>query len=280
MQSISLLNLVIRFKWRISLTFLLVILESILSILYPLFIGYAINDLLQNQYQGIIQLSVLGFLSLVVGTARRVYDTRVYSKIYSQIVPEMVETEHQKDSSVSKISARASLLTEFVEFLENSLPEVIGAIISLFGIIFIIATLNVNVFYACLGLLLLVFVIYLLTGELSFKLNAGYNSQLEMQVETLKSKDLNLIREHFSNLMKWNIKLSDLEAGNYFIIWVGIIALFAYTPITVLESGVLKYGMVFSILMYVFDYIDKVVTFPFYIQQLIRLKEISNRLSK
>lgn len=280
MKPISLTSLVLRFKWRISFTFFLVIVESALGILYPLFIGYAINDLLKSQYQGVINLTILGLLSLIIGTFRRVYDTRVYSRIYSQVVPEMVESELHKESSVSKISARASLLTEFVEFLENSLPEVIGAIISLFGIIFIIAALNLNVFFACLGLLVLIFVIYSLTGKLNFNLNASYNGQLELQVEAISSKDMNQIRSHFRTLMNWNIKLSDLEAGNYFLIWVGVIALLAYTPISVISSGVLKYGLVFSILMYVFDYIDKVVTFPLYIQQLIRLREISNRLAE
>ncbi len=280
MQPISIRTLLIRFKWRISFTFLVVVIESVLGIFYPLFIGYAIDDLLKSEYRGIINLLLLGLCSLVVGTIRRFYDTRIYSGIYCQITPEMVEAEYNKDSSVSKITARSSLLTEFVEFLENSMPEVIGAILSLVGIISIIATLNLNVFYACVALLLLIFTIYAITGKFNFKLNAQYNSQLEVQVEALESRDINRIKNHFMKLMKWNIKLSDLETFNYFIIWLGVIALLIFTPITVIESGVLKYGLVFSILMYVFDYIDKIITFPLYIQQLIRLKEISNRLAE
>ena len=37
--------------------------------------------------------------------------------------------------------------------------------------------------------------------------------------------------------MRWNIKLSDLETMNYFIIWTGVIAVFIYTPITVIGAG-------------------------------------------
>ena len=80
--------------------------------------------------------------------------------------------------------------------------------------------------------------------------------------------------------MRWNIALSDLETINYFIIWCGVIALFIYTPMIVIEEGILTYGLVLSILMYVFDYIEKLTLMPLHIQQAIRLKEISQRFSK
>jgi len=279
-ESITLKNIIFRFKWRISFTFCLVILESLLSILYPLLIGYAINDLLKGSYHGIMQLGLLGVCSLVVGSGRRFYDTRVYSAIYRQICPEMVAREYVKNSSISKIVARSSLLTEFVKFLENSMPEVIRSIVSLVGIIILIATLNLDVFYACLALFSLMMVVYTITGKFNYKLNEKYNNQLERQVQILESKDISHIKNYYQVLMKWNVQLSDLETINFIILWIGIIALFLFTPIAVIGSGVLEYGLIFSILMYVFEYIDSVISFPLYIQQLIRLHEISTRLSE
>ena len=279
MHDINIKSLLLRFKGRVLFTFSLVLVESALEIFYPLLIGLAINDLLAGSYNGVMYLGGLGLVTLLVGSARRFYDTRIYAGIYCEITPEMVEKEQKRDSSVSKISARAGLLTEFVEFLENSMPEVIGAIISLVGILAIIAGLSLNVFYACIALLLLIFLVYSLSGKVNFRLNAGYNNRLEKQVEALETKNLGLINNHFKSLMNWNIKLSDLETVNFIAIWIGVIALFVYTPITVIESKILNYGLVFSILMYVFEYIDKMITFPLYIQQLIRLNEISKRLA-
>ena len=264
----------------ISITFLLVVIESLLEILYPLLIGLAINDLLDNKYNGIVHLAGLGVLSLIFGSARRFYDTRIYSEIFCQIAPEMVATEKERGSSVSKISARSSLLTEFVEFLEDSMPEIIGGFVSLIGILIIIASLNLNVFFACVGILVVMFVVYGLSGKINYRLNADYNTQLEKQVEAIESDKSDIIKNHYNYLMKWNIKLSYLETINYFIIWISIIVLFVYTPIAVIEGGVSKYGLIFSTFMYVFDYTDKIVAFPLHVQQLIRLQEISNRLMK
>ena len=161
---------------------------------------------------------------------------------------------------------------EFREF-EIVLTDVVG-------ILAIIATLNINAFFACLSLLGLIVLIYTLTGKFNYKLNANYNNHLEKQVDALTTRDSIAIKSFYQELMRWNIKLSDLETMNYFVIWVGVIAVFIYTPITVIGAGVLSYGLVFSIIMYVFDYTGSIVSFPLFIQQAIRLKEISARLAK
>lgn len=270
----------LRFWPKVGLTFFLVVVESLLGILYPLFIGFAINDLIAGSYDGIFKLLGLGCLSLTIGSARRLYDTRAYAKVSRIIFPEMIANERVKGSSVSIISARSDLLAEFVDFLEKSLPEIIGAIVSLLGVVVIVATLNINVFLACILVLLLVVVIFLLSGKFSYSLNKGLNNQLEKEVGVIQNGTPVVVRKHYFLLMEWKVKLSDLETFNYFALWMAIIALFIYTPIAVIESGVSDYGLVMSIFMYIVDYIDRTVTFPVYIQQLIRLQEISQRLSQ
>jgi len=279
MKKISLFELFKRFKWRISLTLTIALVEALLMILYPLFIGYAIDDLLQQNHQGLINLGLLGLASLLLGSVRRLYDTRVYAGIYRQVAPELVMKEHEKNSQLSTISARTSLLTEFVEFLENAMPELLGALLGIVGVLVIIASLDLQVFFACLALLILVVIVFGLSGKYHYDFNAGYNNELEQQVKVLELAKLPPIMGHFRKLMAWNIKLSDLETFNYFIVFLGVLALFLYTPVAVIGAGVLKYGLVFSILMYVFDFIEAVLGSPLFIQQIIRLKEISQRLS-
>ncbi len=278
-QGFSLWQLFRRFKWRISFTFSLVFIESLLDILYPLFIGWAINDLLAGTKQGLYLLLGLGLGSVIIGSARRFYDTRIYSGIYQRIAPEMVRREQARKTDVSRVSARANLLTEFVEFLENSMPQVISAIVGLLGVLIIISALNIQVFLACVGLLLVIALIYAITGKFNYRLNAKYNEELERQVSVIEQGNGPALYQHFQRLMGWNIKLSDLETGNYFFIWLGVVALFVFTPLSAVDREVVNYGLVFSLLMYVFDYIEKVTTLPLFVQQLIRLQEISRRLA-
>lgn len=278
-REVSLKSIFLRFRWRISFTLSLVVIETLLELLYPLFIGWAINGLLENSYDGVILLAVLGVISVVMGSARRFYDTRIYAGIYQKITPEMVARERQRGQVTSTISARSHLMTEFVEFLENSLPEVIGAVVGLVGVMALVYTLNPQVFVACLMLLTLIMLLYMVTGGLNYRLNAGYNEELERQVVAIEQNNKSLLNRHYRLLMGWNIKLSDLETANYFIIWTGVIALFLYTPVAAIGSGELNYGLVFSLMMYVFEFIERITNLPLYLQQMIRLKEISNRIS-
>lgn len=279
LQTFTLGKLFKRFKGRISFTLLLVIAEAAVNLLFPLFMGFAINGLLDSSYDGLISLAVLGTVYLLLGAGRRLYDTRIYAGIYSTVVPELVEKEHKKDSSVSKITARANLFTEFVEFLENSFPEIVNSLIGLFGTLLIILSLNQNIFVACLIASLFVLVIYLFSGKRNFRLNKGYNDELEKQVDVLAAADKNRIDAHFKKVMRWNIKLSDFETANFSIVWAGMIILLLYAIIAAVDSGITAYGTVFSILVYVFDYMESVITLPLYYQQIIRLNEISSRLN-
>jgi hypothetical protein len=279
MPTTTLRGLLLRFKWKVSLTLSLVIAESILDLLFPLFIGFAINGLLKQSYEGVISLTMLSLLAWLIGSGRRFYDTRAYAKIYTITASQMVVQEEKKGHSISTITARVSLLNELIEFLEDSLPTIVTNLIGLFGILAIILSLNTAVFWACMGVFVLMLTVNLLSGRWNFLFNKQYNDQLEKQVTSLSSKDIGLIENHFQLLMRWNIKLSDLETLNYSAIWLGIIGLLFYAPIAVIDSGVANFGLVFSVLMYVFEYVESVISLPFYIQQLIRLQEISGRLA-
>ena len=279
-QSISLRKLLSRFRWRIVITMLLVVIEAILGILFPLFIGFSINGLLEQSTTELINLGILGGLALFIGGARRFYDTLVYSGIYTIIATEMVERDHAKEKPISAIAARATLLTEFVEFLENSVPMIVENLFGIVGVLLIVFSLHTSVFVACLALFIWIIMIYVLTGRLNFRLNRNYNDELEKQVDVLSTQESSLIKNHFRMVMKWNIRLSGLETVNYIGMWIGIIALLVYSPLVVIGSGVSDFGLVFSILMYVFQYIRSIVNLPLFIQQIIRLQEISQRLQE
>ncbi len=102
----SLFTLLKRFRWKIGVTIGLVLLELACALLYPLFIGFAINDLMDKSFQGLYMLVGLIFASLVIGSGRRFFDSRIYAKIYQTITMELVDKENDQNSSTSKISAR------------------------------------------------------------------------------------------------------------------------------------------------------------------------------
>ena len=268
----------IEFRIRLGFTLFLILLEALLAILFPLFIGYAIDSAIEMNPWGPIQLGILGLLTLLVGVGRRVFDSRFYAKIYQKIGLQAAMS--LEDNESSKKAARLGMIKEFVEFLENALPELIGSIIGLIGVIVIIATLNEKVFYGSILMAILVFILYVFTSSKTVHLNKMANDEYEKQVDVLSMNDEGQLKYHLKQVMKWNIKLSDLEATNYSISWFIMIGFLVASIIVSVDEGIVKYGALFSLIMYVFQYIEDVVNLPLYYQNYLRLREISGRLKE
>ena len=107
---------------------------------------------------------------------------------------------------------------------------------------------------------------------------AGRDDELERQVTSLETREPGVARRHFARLMTWKRRLSDLETLEYFVIYLGAIALLVYCPLAVVDSAAPTYGFMLATIMYVFQYIEAVLELPLFIQQGIRLREISTRL--
>ena len=78
--------------------------------------------------------------------------------------------------------------------------------------------------------------------------------------------------------MRWNIRLSDLEAANFGIVWLFMVGLLVFSINSAADDNV-DYGIIFAVVMYVFQFSESVTLLPFYYQQWLRLREISGRLT-
>ena len=276
--SISIRGLIQRFWKSVTLTWLMVMLEGAVFLVIPLVIGMAIDDLLLQSYSGVKILIALCIVMVTVGTARRFYDTRAYGTIYRKMSKELVHKEKKRNSAISTISARSHLFTEFIEFLEFSIPEISHNLINLIGTLIIIGTLNLKILGVCLGAACLATLIYWISGGRVYLLNKGGNDELERQVHCIETSDKEELDEHFRNLMRWKIRLSDLETMNFTGVWIGLSAALICSVILLGTPGDAAVGTTISVIMYVFGFVESVVAFPLYYQQIVRLQEIAGRL--
>ena len=264
------------YKFRFLLTIVLILAEAGIMLLFPLFIGDAIDGVINESRLGVFQLGGLGLVLLIVGVGRRVFDSRFYGKIYEATGEKMVSRMKYNQSSVK--TARLSMMREFFEFLENTLPELINNIIGLVGVVLILFSLNIKVFYGSLVVTTVIFLVYWLTSKKTMDYNEASNNEMERQVDVLAKNDQNVLKNHLKQTVKWNIKLSDLEAFNFSVSWVVALAFLVVAIIVSVGDGVLQYGALFALVMYVFQYIENVLSLPLFYQNWLRLQEIMVRL--
>lgn len=264
-----------KYRGRLLFTLSLILMEAMLGILFPLFIGYAIDDTIAKTYDGLILLGALGVALIIIGGGRRLIDSRFFAKIYTHVG---IQTVNKLEDDASVKTARLSMLGETIEFMENDLPNIISHTIGLVGVIIIIAALNLNIFMGCLLVVFLVVIIYILSSGKTLSTNTAFNNELEKQVSVLSEKKESALKLHLTKLMRWNIKLSDIETINFSLSWLIMIVLLIFSILIAVSDGIIQYGILFALVMYVFQFIESMVSLPIYYQQYLRLSEIVGRL--
>lgn len=264
-----------QYRWKFIFTFFLVLVEAGLNLLFPLVIGHAIDSALANQFWGVALLGGFGLLSLMIGVGRRFFDTRFYARVFQNLG---MRVNNNINQSTSQRTARMQMLNQIVSFFENSMPSLINSVIGLVGTLVIVATMNITVFWLCFGVAVPVVIIYALTSNKTISFNKSYNDELEQQVDIIKDNNQNQVQNHLKQLMFWNIRMSDLEMSNFFFVWIIMMVFLVYAITLIVEGGVTQHGAVFSLVMYLFQYISSMVAMPSYYQQWLRLQEITSRL--
>lgn len=131
-----------RYALPVAGTMGLLIIENILAAIAPLFLGRAIDGLIAQTYSALWIFLAVAVTGLIIAIGRRVYDTRVYARIYREAASETVEKENLKEAAVTRITARANFVSEFVEFFEIYLPLALTSFFGLFGSVAMLAFLS------------------------------------------------------------------------------------------------------------------------------------------
>ena len=272
-------QIMLQHRSRLVLTYILFSLEMLGALLRPFFLGVAINDLIKGSYQGLILLSAVHFGWLLIGTIRHRLDTRTYSAIYTSLVTKFLARRYSK-SDVSKLSAHSNLAREFVDFLEFDLVYVIEALYSIFGSLILLFFYDTAVVLVCLSILLPVVAISYLYGKRMRNLNKQKNDELEKQVDVISTGNTHLIKQHYDNLRKWQIRISDQEAWNFGLMEILVMVVIGVSLLITNKtagSGI-EAGSLVGIYSYIQRFVSGLDTIPYTVQRLSSLNDITRRI--
>ncbi len=263
------------YQIKIIITMGLLSIERALGIIVPFVLGVAINDLIASELRGIWYLVVLELSRLAIGTGRRLYDTRVYARIYTDIAD---RTARNTETPMSRRAARLGLARELVDFFEWELPELLAAFIGMIGafgmLIYMLPTVG--------GLSIIVGsaigIVFIISRKRMFSLNKVLNNELERQVTMLESGREFARNRHLRRLAKWRIHLSDLEATNFAIAELFLGSLIIGSVIITVRAG-LSVGEIFAVITYLISLAESLLVLPWTYQQSIRAQEIGGRIA-
>ena len=267
-----------RYPAVMAVTWGLLLLESGLAVTFPLVIGLALDSLASNRLDGLFWLGGLCAAVLVAGSGRRFLDTRAYARIYLDLASGLAAKSRSKKTDLSRTSARISLLEEVISYFEEDLPAFLDSIIGLAGVLVMLWLVDLHLALCAAAASLGILIVYLLAARPIWRLNRGHNSELEHQLRTLRADRPEPFKSHFQRLMRWRIRLSDLETANFSIVWLILSILILASLWLVAGNDDLSLGNKVGAIMYIFQYTEAVMAFPLLYQQFIRVREITGRL--
>ncbi|MBI1391864.1 MAG: hypothetical protein GC152_03890 [Alphaproteobacteria bacterium] len=260
-------------------TLSLIVLSSTLWVFQPYLLGVAIDGLVVDDWRGVAYLAALQVGVLIIGAARRFYDTRVYSRIYREIGAEAVSASQAAGLEITRTAARANMLREVVNFFEYRAPGVARALIDLVGSLSLLALLSWNVFLASLGAMASIVVSSVLFGGVLFRLNRSYNDQLEREIDAYQANSRVQTDAHLDALARLQVQRSDTQVaifGATSLILMVVVLFALYDTVAVKEAAI---GTVFAVVSYVRRFQIATLEFPAAYQQLIRTLEITRRIN-
>ena len=272
-------QIMLQHRLRLLLTYILFSIEMMGNLLRPLFLGIAVDDLMKGSYRGLILLSAVHFAWLIIGMVRHRLDTRTYSAIYTALVTKFLARRYNK-TDVSKLSAHSTLAREFVDFLEFDLVYVMEAIYSIFGSLALLFFYDTAVVLVCLAILLPVIGFSYLYGKRMRKLNQQKNDELEKQVDIISTGNTHLIKQHYDNLRKWQVRISDQEAWNFGIMEIMVMVVIGLSLLITNKTtgGAIEAGSLIGIYSYIQRFVSGLDTIPYTVQRLSSLSDITRRI--
>lgn len=265
-------------KYKLLLTYSLFAVEMLGLLLRPYFLGEAVNGLIKGSYEGLIYLVGAHLLWVVTGTTRHLYDSRTYSEIYTSLVTRLMSRNKTKD--VSKLSAHSTLSREFIDFLEFDLNYVIEALYNIAGSLILLCFYDAQVVLLCLSMMIPVTITSYIYGKRMCVLNKNKNDELEQQVNVLATKNTIRINQHYNELRKWQIKISNQEAWNFGMMELMVMVIIAASLIisSKTNGAAMQAGDLIGIYTYILKFVSGLDTVPYMIQRLAGLKDILQRV--
>jgi ABC-type multidrug transport system fused ATPase/permease subunit len=265
-----------QYKKELTWIYMFMFLTELSIISTPFLLGKSIDGLINGNWFWLVFLGISYFLSNFFNYKRMVYDTKVYTKIYNNIVFKFLKKE---DVDTSTKIARTDMAHDIVNVLESYVHYYIATIVTIIGSIGFIYFENWKV-----GMLIS-FAFILILGSVSIlysKIKQAItlkNTHYEKKGGSIDSGYETSV-SFFNRRRKLEIFESTLQGKNWFL--VGAIKnLFLVLSIILLVTTTknITIGSVVTVYSYINNFLISLLSIPVAVEMYSRLSDILKRIN-
>jgi hypothetical protein len=265
-------------RWRIVFTYGLFTLENLLRLAQPYVLGLAIDGLLRASRAGLGVLIVQYLVYLLLTSTRRMYDTRTFTGLYTDLAAQLVLDQRRRAVEVSQVAARSSLSREFVDFFERGIPLIVQSVASVAGSVVMLGLYDGWLVPLCLALMVPAGLLNLRYGRNVLWLSGRLHGEFEREVEVIGRSEPEEVYNHYRRVARWRIRLSDSEALSSGLMGLCMLGLIALSLIRIASVPGATPGPIFAALRYLTMFLMGLESVPMLVQQISRLVDIGQRM--
>ena len=274
----NILPILKRYRWKIGLIYVYIIAGQILFLLEPYFLGKAIDGLLVHDYTYLYALFLAHIGENAFMYKRMVYDIKVYTQIYNDIVMDYLARDTSSNTS-TKV-ARTEMLYVVTDFIEHHLHYYISAFLTIFGslyFVFIQSYTTGIVMIACFPFIVLI--VFKFYDKIAQAMKIG-NSHYEQKFGIMDTENTILIDTFYKRRRKLIIAQSTIAAKHWFslngsktVFLVIALAVFTHSSIG------MSHGTVISVYTYINQMLASLMSLPVFIEVYTRIRDVIKRIS-
>ena len=264
------------YKYKLTWIYLFMLLTELSNLATPFLLGKSIDGLIGGSWFWVILLGFTYFLSNFFNYKRMVYDTKVYTKIYNDIVFRFLK---KPEFDISTKIARTDMAHQIVDVLEGYVHYYIATIVTIIGSISFIYSENWIVgLTVTLAFIFIIGAVSLLYKKINQCINVR-NNHYEKKVKSIENGYSQAIL-FFNRRRKLEIYESTIQGKNWFL--VGAIKnLFLLLSIILLVTTTknITIGSVVTVYSYVNNFLISLLSIPVAFEMYSRLSDILKRIN-
>ena len=266
-----------RYKFSLLLIYFYMLVAQLLFLAEPFILGKAIDGLLAKNYIWLIIFLVVELLHNVFMYRRMVFDTKVYVKIYNDIIFNFLRNNKEIDTS-AKI-ARTDMSHSIIGFLEGDIHFFIMAIVTVIGSLFFIfmqhALTGVIVVCSILPITIIAILFY---KKIAQSTKVG-NTHYEQKASIMHSEDEFQIDTYFKRRARIIVMQSTLQGRNWASLNVAktiflVLSLFIFTS----KNIDMTQGEAIAMYAYLNQFIIALMSIPIAMETITRIKDVIGRI--
>lgn len=272
-------NIAKEYKHSLILIYVYMFVAQLLFLLEPYVLGKMIDGLIKKEYYWMYCFICIAAFENFFIYKRMVFDTKIYTKIYNDLILKYLNRE--KSADISAKIARTELSNHIINFLENDVHYYIMAVITVFGSLsFIFLDNPFTGFVVLASIVPICLIVYSLYNKIAQGTKVAH-THYEHKVSILTEGEDEKIDTFFKRRRKVLIYQSTIQGKNWTALSLTKGTFLILSIVVFTHSSVdLSQGQAVSMYAYINQFLISLMSIPVGVEMFTRLKDIVNRIKE